>query len=247
MMLQVPGMPDLAKKVEKSPVCCHTKSLNPWKRVIRIMPKSLFTRISTTSLIGCCLFLTHPACVVGDEERAPVNLEGFEFPGSIRIGDEQVMRRGSGVLTWYGFKIYAAAYYSVSDKKVDFAFEENRPCQLSIRYFRKMKKKDLICVADECLDNRTDLDMDALRERINNLNNWYVDVKKGDEYRLIYRPGEGTALNLNGRELGVIPGVDFASAYFGVWLSKYSPNQELRNQLLDRTDAEHSDNSPDNP
>ena len=189
-------------------------------------------KASMMCLLTYVIMISGPAHAGNEQPPDPVSLKGFEFPESTRIGKKNIPRRGSGILTWYGFKIYTIAFYAAPNPDDLAAFDEDQSCQLSIRYYRKLKKKDLICVANECLNKRGDLDLEPLRERLDRFNDWYVNVRKGDEYRIVYRPGKGTELILNGRKLGMIPGADFARAYFDVWLSDHSPNQELRDQLL---------------
>ena len=60
----------------------------------------------------------------------------------------------------------------------------------------------------------------------------YQDVEPGDRYALTYVPGAGTELAKNGEPLGVIPGADFASAYFAIWLGDDPIDASLRDQLL---------------
>jgi len=59
----------------------------------------------------------------------------------------------------------------------------------------------------------------------------YESVEPGDRYALTYVPGLGTELAKNGRSLAVIPGADFASAYFGIWLGEKPVDSGLRAAL----------------
>ena len=49
--------------------------------------------------------------------------------------------------------------------------------------------------------------------------------------RLVYSKGK-TFLYYKGNLRAQIDGADFASAYFGIWLSEYSISQKLRKDLL---------------
>ncbi len=57
-------------------------------------------------------------------------------------------------------------------------------------------------------------------------------MKPGDRYSLTYLPGEGTELAKNGVPLALVPGEDFARAYFGIWLGEDPLDRDLRDQLL---------------
>ncbi|MEM1182993.1 MAG: chalcone isomerase family protein [Acidobacteriota bacterium] len=71
-----------------------------------------------------------------------------------------------------------------------------------------------------------------VEDRVRQIDRAYVDVKAGDRYSLTYRPGEGTELAHNGRQLTVVDGADFAAAYFAIWLGPSSIDRKLRRQLL---------------
>jgi hypothetical protein len=71
-----------------------------------------------------------------------------------------------------------------------------------------------------------------LRPRLDRINSLYRDVKPGDRYALTYVPGVGTQLALNGTEIGVIDGADFARAYFRIWLGEDPIDIRLRDQLI---------------
>jgi hypothetical protein len=62
----------------------------------------------------------------------------------------------------------------------------------------------------------------------------YRDVKEGDSYRLCYDHRlQQSTLALNDKVLTVIDSADFASVYFGIWLSRYKPlDEDLREDLF---------------
>lgn len=105
--------------------------------------------------------------------------------------------------------------------------------RIEIEYFWALKGVDISKAADEVLaKNLSAKQIQRLRPRIDRMNRLYVDVKPGDRYTLTYLPGAGTTLSLNGKTLGVVPGKDFASAYFTIWLGRQPMDVPLRDQLL---------------
>ena len=69
--------------------------------------------------------------------------------------------------------------------------------------------------------------------QIETLHQSYQDVKPGDRYALTYIPGEGTELAKNGVRLALVPGEEFAEAYFRIWLGESPLDRDLRDQLLE--------------
>ncbi|MCZ7619366.1 MAG: chalcone isomerase family protein [Myxococcota bacterium] len=71
-----------------------------------------------------------------------------------------------------------------------------------------------------------------LRSRLDELHAADGPVGSGNHYALADRPDIGTELSKNGRPLAVIPGVDFAAAYFSMWLGERPIDLSLRESLL---------------
>src|SRR5258705_13430169 len=64
------------------------------------------------------------------------------------------------------------------------------------------------------------------------LNGAMVDVKKDDVLALSYQPGVGVTVTVKGKEAAGIPGDDFQSVLFSIWLGPDPPNVPLPEGLL---------------
>jgi len=58
------------------------------------------------------------------------------------------------------------------------------------------------------------------------------DVKKNDIYDFMYTPNKGLSVLKNGKSQGVIPGLAFKKAFFGIWLSDSPVDKDLRKGML---------------
>ena len=74
----------------------------------------------------------------------------------------------------------------------------------------------------------------SLKARLDVLHEAYRDVTSGDRYALTYLPKAGTMLELNGESLVQIEGLDFAQAYFGIWLAEPPISAKLKQALTDK-------------
>ena len=74
--------------------------------------------------------------------------------------------------------------------------------------------------------------LQKLRQQIDTFNQFYRDIESGDRYSLTYLPERGTELALNGEPLGTMPGDEFASALFGIWLGEKPLDETLKKKLL---------------
>ena len=58
------------------------------------------------------------------------------------------------------------------------------------------------------------------------------EIKKGDVFDITYQPGKGVVSYKNGKGKGVIEGMDFKKALFGIWLSKNPVDDGLKEDML---------------
>jgi len=149
-------------------------------------------------------------------------------------GEEKVSLVGVGRLRYWGFSVYSAAFYLNGESRIPEDFLGEKPKRLVLHYHRRVTRDQIIEASDRALDEMPGLDKDAVMPGFKKINGLYKDVRDGDRYELVYEPGSGTTLILNGKELGVIEGEDFARALFGIWLSEYSLSDSLRDRLLGR-------------
>lgn len=160
-------------------------------------------------------------------------IEDIAFPDSVEIGDDTLPLFGLGLLRYrVFFRGYVGGLYLPPDAGASQVLDDV-PKALELYYFWDIDG-DLFGEAANDLLARTQPPerLAALRDRLDRLHALYRDVEEGDRYRLSYAPGVGTTLLYNGRPLGTIPGADFASAYFGIWLGSDPLDVSFRDQIL---------------
>jgi hypothetical protein len=57
-------------------------------------------------------------------------------------------------------------------------------------------------------------------------------IRKNDTCDFVYVPSEGINFLKNGKSLGVVPGLSFKEAFFGIWLSDDAVDRNLRKRML---------------
>ena len=165
-------------------------------------------------------------------------IEGVEFADEIKFSkpiDGTLRLHGMGLLRYrVVFKGYVAALYLPEGLSGEDALEDvNRRLELS--YFWSIGAEDFAHAADRLLEKELSAaQLAPLRLRIDALHTAYRDVRPDDRYSLTYFQGVGTELRLNGELLVLIPGADFARAYFGIWLGRNALDTDLRDALLRR-------------
>lgn len=164
---------------------------------------------------------------------AAAEIEGVRFADRIVHDGVPLSLRCTGLLRYKViFKGYVAALYLGPDVQPADVLGDV-PKRLELSYFWAIDAADIVKAGGEILARNVSSDtMERLRPRLDRIDALYEAVKPGDRYALTYVPGVGTELSLNGKSKGVIPGDDFAAAYFRIWLGERSIDASLREQLL---------------
>lgn len=185
--------------------------------------------IALTAIIAAA-FLVSP---VKAYATATVEIAGVHFARSHQLSSGDLPLRGQALLRYMVFiKAYVGALYipeHVDHRQV----LDPVPRRLELAYFHAIQAADFAkATRSKMADNVTPAEMERLSERLERFNALYRDVQPGDRYALTYLPGQGTALSLNGRQLGIVEGNDFAAAVFAIWLGPQPIDRSFKKALL---------------
>jgi hypothetical protein len=160
-------------------------------------------------------------------------IEGVAFDERVTAGERVLALQSVGLVRYrIFFKGYVAALYLEEGTPPENVLEDV-PKRLELEYFWSIAGEKFGPVAESALERNLDArSFERLRPRIEALHEKYQDVKPGDRYALTFLPGEGTELAKNGLRLALVPGEDFARAYFGIWLGEAPLDRGLRDRLL---------------
>ena len=162
-----------------------------------------------------------------------VEINGVKFEKEVVVKGVDLKLNGVSVLKWAMlFDVYAGGFYLPAE--VDgHQWEFDVPKKLELSYFRKIEAEGFARASDNLLrKNLTQAEYLKISERLNLFYGLFQDVVPGDRYSIVYIPEYGTELRLNNKALGYVPGHDFATAYFGIWLGGQPINKKFRDQLL---------------
>jgi hypothetical protein len=147
--------------------------------------------------------------------------------------DGRIEAKGWGVLRYaYVMKVYAAVLYGPKDTAARDLLYADAPKRLEIAYLVSIDGPDFAKGANAMLRKQLSAEkLRSLEARLALLHKAYQDVTAGDRYALTYSPEAGTVLELNGKPLVQIEGLDFAQAYFGIWLAEPPLSAKLKQAL----------------
>ena len=76
-------------------------------------------------------------------------------------------------------------------------------------------------------------DTSALDAQITKFKGFFSDkIVKTNVFDIAYIKGKGTVVYKNGKEVGMIPGLEFKKALFGIWLGSDPADDDLKEAML---------------
>jgi hypothetical protein len=149
------------------------------------------------------------------------------FADTLSIGESRLDRQGVGRMRrWFITGVDVALYLPAGTKREDIL--DDVPRALSFYYYVSIRGDQFARAASEALQqNVSPAKLAKHASDIEKMGSWFSTVEPGDRYLLYYEPDRGTALALNGKEVGVIPGNEFAEIYFQIWLGKKPVDQKM--------------------
>ena len=176
------------------------------------------------------------ALLVAAAPLAAMELAGVTLPDATMVGSTTLKLNGMGVRTktMLKVKVYVGGLYLTTpshDAAAIVAADE--PKQVLMHFLYSKVEKDKLTEAwREGFANNFAASLPALKARLDQFCTFWPDMASGQRAVITYVPGTGTALEINGKQAGVIPGKDFADAMFAVWLGAKPADSGLKAGIL---------------
>lgn len=136
------------------------------------------------------------------------------------LHDVELVRQGVGRLRRWMIKGCDIALYTPPGTTRQSLFD-GRAKALEFVYYVRIAGEQFARASDETLRRNLTAETYArFKPQIDQMGSFFAAVEPRDRYLLYFVPGKGTALDLNGKRQGLIPGDDFADIYFQIWLGK---------------------------
>ncbi|MGV8841687.1 MAG: chalcone isomerase family protein [Pseudomonas sp.] len=136
---------------------------------------------------------------------------------------------GKGDFRWFGFPIYSARLWGQGRPA---SFEQ--PFALELIYRREIKRDALVQTSlDEIrrmLGAR--FDEQKLSQWRRQMQQAFVDVEPGKRITGVYLPGLGCRFYVNEQLQHEVADLEFARAFFSIWLGPQTRSPQLREELL---------------
>jgi len=138
---------------------------------------------------------------------------------------------GQGHLRFMGLSVYDIRLWSSAASLSAMTWIE-RPLALEIQYARALSGKRIAERSLQEMQRGGALSDDLAQRWLQAMGPWFPDVKAGDRITGVYSPEEGARFFHNARPTGYSGDKSFAQRFFGIWLSPWTSQPELRAALL---------------
>lgn len=137
---------------------------------------------------------------------------------------------GESQMSWMFWDLYSIRLLTESGSYQERVF----PQRLEISYLRDIDKQDLLTAT---LQEWQKLGVEAKPQWQQQLQGIWPSVKTGDTLMFDVSANGQSRFYYNGKEIGSIEDVEFASAFLSIWLSPNTSEKELRLELIGDDDA----------
>jgi len=163
------------------------------------------------------------------------NSVNAELPNTLQAGNAKLVLNGSGARTKYLIKMYLAGLYLTqpsSEPSVIIAANTSMAIRLEITSGLVTQEK-LVESLNEGFEKATLGKPEPIRTEIDQFRRCFAnEIAKGDVFDIVYLPAHGVIVAKNGKRQGVVPGLAFKKALFGIWLSENPADKDLKRAML---------------
>lgn len=162
-------------------------------------------------------------------------VSGIDVAEQVNVGGQRLQLNGAGMREKYFFDIYVCALYLPKPAHTAAtALAEGGPRRVLMHFvYHRVGRDKLVDGWNEGFEaNTSESERSALQKRINDFNALFGDAPRGQVVLLDYLPGKGTAVSIDGRLRGTIPGKDFNDALMRIWLGEHPVTSALKRGLL---------------
>ena len=192
-----------------------------------------FNKIIAACFIVNMTFVLSPVDRVYASSKSQVcPISSTCFDNTVTVDGVELNLVGATLFRYWGFKVYSAAFYMEADAKPKQDALKPVNKYLVLNYHRAISKQDIVRSSNDLIDKNPRIQRSSIEAELNRLYSNFLDVKDGDRFAISYNVDRGMSLYFNGKQKTTISGELLQRAYFGIWLSAYNVDLELKNKLL---------------
>jgi len=182
--------------------------------------------LSLLTAFSFCLYnLASAQTTVGD----------VTLKNNYKFGDYNLVLNGGGIRKKLWFEVYVAGLYLKSKSpKADKIITSDELMAITIDITSSVVSSDkMISATQEGFEKSLDGSTQKLQDKIDQfIAVFNEEISVGDNYEIVYYPGEGVKVYKNKKYKSIITGLEFKQALFGIWLSDDPVDSKLKSNML---------------
>ncbi|MGB0837980.1 MAG: chalcone isomerase family protein [Flavobacteriaceae bacterium] len=171
------------------------------------------------------------------QANAQETISGVNVPSQFTNQQDQSLElNGAGVREKFWIDLYVASMYvETKGLEAEQYYNSDSSIIMNLNIISDMITSDkMFSAIEEGFENSAKNPSTELQSKMTQMTKLFKadPIKKGDSFRFSYIDGKGTYIFKNDKELSLIPGKDFKSALFGIWLCNKPADKNLKKDLL---------------
>ena len=166
---------------------------------------------------------------------AQTKIGSVTLPNSTNFGGEELVLNGGGIRKKAFFKLYSAGLYLTSksnDANAIINADETMAIKMEITS-KLVSSSRMKSAVNDGFEASMNGDTSSLSSEIEKFISFFnEEIVKKNVFDITYQKGKGAVIYKNGKELGVIPGMAFKKALFGIWLGSDPADDDLKEGML---------------
>ncbi len=183
------------------------------------------TRIAAAALLACL-----------STTASARDIEGVKVPDTLDAGGGSLVLNGAGVRkkSFLKVKVYVGALYLASPSKDPAAIvASDEPKAVRMVFMRGVGRDQILGAFKEGFEKNSGDQLAGLLPKLELLKPAIpAELKEGQVLSVVYEPGKGSTVGVEGGEAVTVEGKDFADALFRNWLGKDPADSDLKKGML---------------
>jgi hypothetical protein len=161
-------------------------------------------------------------------------LAGVTLPDKAEAHGQSLVLNGMGLRTKLFIKVYVGGLYlPQKEKSAQKVLAADAPRQMVLSFIYNVSKDQMCDAWEEGLEANTPKAPADVKKNFTTLCGWMNGVGKGQKLVMTYVPGEGTHVEVAGKDKGTLPGKPTADAILSTWIGPDpGPGEDFKKAVL---------------
>jgi hypothetical protein len=161
-------------------------------------------------------------------------LAGVKLDDSTAVNGQSLVLNGVGLRKKLFIKVYVGALYlPAKQSNPATVLATDQPRRMVMHFLYSVSKNQMADAWDEGLKQNTPNASAEVQTAFKTLSSWMEPIPSGNRLVLTYIPGTGTAVEVNGKAKGTLPGKATADAIVATWIGPDpAPGADFKSAVL---------------